>query len=65
MKLPSAECLENAYGEKFPVLKTFTQPSPADGVKRRETSANDKMLPKSKVEAPSCVLGGGQVGLLS
>lgn len=24
--------------------------------------ANEEMLPKSKVEAPSCVLGGGQVG---
>lgn len=62
MKLPSAA---NAHGDKFPALKTFTQPSPADGVKRREMPANEEMLPKSKVEAPSCVLGGGRVGSLS
>lgn len=64
MKLPSAECLANTYGDKFPALKTFTQPFPADGVKRRENLANVEMLPKSKVEAPSCVLLAGQEGLL-
>lgn len=65
MKLPSAECFANTYGNKFPALKTFAQPSPADGMKRREMPANEEMVPKSKVEAPSCVLRGGQVGRLS
>lgn len=27
--------------------------------------SEEEMLPKSKLEAPSCVLGGGQVALLS
>jgi len=65
IKLPSAEWLANTYGDKLPPLKTFTQPCPADGVKRRQMPAKEEKLPKSKVQAPSCVRGEGQVGLLS
>lgn len=64
MELPSAEGPANTFRDKSPAPRTFTQPSPADGVKARENPA-EEMLPKNEVEAPSCVFGGGRVGSLS